>query len=111
LNVRSPEYSGRTNPEWIRGTIETPLLDCSATISDDGWVTLAVVNVSEESDYAVTLDGMDSKTVNVFTVGGSSVDAVNTESEQKVQIKESTWENNGQFVFGKHSLTMLRWKV
>jgi alpha-N-arabinofuranosidase len=111
LNVRSPEYIGRTNPEWIRGTIETPFLDCSAAIDDDGWVTLAVVNVSEESDHTVKLSGVANGEVSVFTVGASSVDAVNTGAEQRVKVEESKWSGGGEFLFRKHSLTMLRWKV
>jgi alpha-N-arabinofuranosidase len=110
LNVRSPEYTGRTNPAWIRGTIETPFLDCSAVIGDDGVVTLAVVNVSEEKDYAVRLEGVVKGEVSVYTVGGENVDVVNTEAEEKVAIEEGKWEGGEEFVFKKHSLMMLRWK-
>lgn len=111
LNVRSPEYTGRTNPEWIRGTIETPFLDCSATIDNCGWVTLAVVNVSEECEYSVELSGLSDGEVEIFTVEGSNVNAVNTETEQVVKVEESKWNREDRFLFRKHSLTMLRWKA
>ena len=115
--VRSPEYTGRTNPAWIRNTIATPYLDCSATISDDGWVALAVVNVNESTDYTVSLEGVakgkGGEKVQVYTVGGGSVDDVNTADMEKVGVQESTWDGDGgnEFTFKKASLTVLRWKV
>lgn len=110
LNVRAPEYTGRTNPEWIRSTIETPLLDCSATLGDDGYLNLAVTNISEERDFEVPLEGLKADKVEVFTVGGENVNVVNTAEEQKVGIQESSWDGKGKFTFGKHSFTLLRWK-
>jgi alpha-N-arabinofuranosidase len=110
LNVRSPEYSGRTNPKWIRGTIETPLLDCSATVSEDGYVNLAVANVSEEFDFEVLLEGLKAEDVEVHTVSDDHVQATNTAQEQNVGIKESKWNGKGCFTFTKHSFTLLRWK-
>jgi alpha-N-arabinofuranosidase len=110
VNVRAEEYSGRTNPKWVRGTIETPFLDVSASVSDDGWVSLAVANVSEEKDYEVDLVGVKEGEVLVYTVGGESVGVVNTEGEQNVGVKESKWDGKGKFRFGKHSFTMVRWK-
>lgn len=47
IHVSCGRYEGPTEPEWIRGTVDTPWLDCSASVSDDGWVTLAVVNIHE----------------------------------------------------------------
>jgi len=110
INVCAPEYLGRTNPKWVRGTIETPFLDCSATVGEDGYVNLAVANVSEEKDFEVDVKGVKEGEVKVFTVGGESVDVVNTEAEQKVGVVESTWDGKGKFTFGKHSFTLLRWK-
>ncbi|KAH7084545.1 glycoside hydrolase superfamily [Paraphoma chrysanthemicola] len=110
LSVRAPEYGGRTNPSWIRGTIETPFLDCSATLGDDGYVNLAVANVSEDKSFEVDLQGVKAENVKVFTVGGDNVNLVNTEGEQKVGIKESEWDGKGKFNFAKHSFTLLRWK-
>jgi alpha-N-arabinofuranosidase len=110
VNVRAEEYMGRTNPNWIRGTIETPFLDVSATVGDDGFLNLAVVNVNETKDFEVDLAGVKAEKVEVFNVSGDSVDVANTEEKQKVGIKESTWDGKGKFRFGKHSLTLLRWK-
>lgn len=110
LNVRSPEYTGRTNPHWIRGTIETPFLDCSATVGDDGYINLAVTNVSEDKDYEVPLEGLKAAKVEVFTVTGEDISATNTAEEQKVGIKESSWDGKGPYKFEKHSFTLLRWK-
>ena len=111
VNVRAPEYMGRTNPAWIRAAIETPYLDVSASVSDDGWVSLAVANVSEEKDFEVKVDGVKKGEVKVYTVDGENVDVVNTSDEQKVGIKESSWDGEGKFRFGKHSFTLLRWKA
>jgi alpha-N-arabinofuranosidase len=110
LNVRAPEYTGRTNPVWIRGTIETPYLDCSATLSDDGFVTLAVVNVHENTDFEVEVKGAGDKKVDVYVVSGDNVDVTNGDG-QKVGIKESSWDGAGKYKFGKASLTLLRWKA
>jgi alpha-N-arabinofuranosidase len=111
LNVRAPEYMGRTNPKWVRGTIETPYLDCSAALGEDGFVNLAVTNVNEEKDFEVDLQGLKAAKVEVFTVRGESVDVVNTVEEQKVGIDESSWDGKGKFTFGKHSFTLLRWEL
>lgn len=47
VNMQCAEYEGPTAPSWIRDTIEIPWLDVSAIISDDGWVSMAIVNVHE----------------------------------------------------------------
>ncbi|PVH93447.1 glycoside hydrolase family 51 protein [Periconia macrospinosa] len=111
VNVKSPEYEGRTNPKWVRGTIETPLLDVCAARGVDGWVGLAVTNVSEERDFEVRIEGVKEGEVKVYVVGGESVGVVNTEGEEKVGIVERTWDGKGLFTFGKHSFTLLRWKA
>ncbi len=110
LQVRCPEYSGCTKPEWIRGTIETPYLDCSAALGRDGYANLAVTNVSGDRDFNVSLEGLAANKVQVFTVCGDNVEVTNTMEDQKVGIKESTWDGKGKFTFGKHSFTLLRWK-
>ncbi|KAL2131353.1 hypothetical protein VTI74DRAFT_5242 [Chaetomium olivicolor] len=110
VNVRAEEYTGRTNPAWIRATVETPLLDCSAVVGEDGFVNLAVANLSEEKDFAVDLAGVRAEKVDVFTVSGENVAVTNTAEEQKVGISESQWDGKGRFVFRKHSFTLLRWK-
>ncbi|PSK40126.1 Paxillin-like protein 1 [Elsinoe australis] len=110
VNVRGEEYEGRTEPKWIRGTIETPFLDVSCAVSDDGWVNLAVVNVSEDKDFATDLQGAGGS-VDVYTVTGSGPMVTNTEAKEEVGIKESKWDGKGAFTFPKHSLTLLRWKA
>jgi alpha-N-arabinofuranosidase len=51
VHVQSGEYEGPTKPAWIRGSIDTPWLDVSAAISDDGVVSLVVVNIGEEKAF------------------------------------------------------------
>ena len=34
------EYDGPTHPDMIRGTKDTPWLDVSATVDEDGWISL-----------------------------------------------------------------------
>ncbi|KAF2472730.1 glycoside hydrolase [Lindgomyces ingoldianus] len=112
LNVRSSEYTGVTNPPWIRGTIETPYLDCSATLSNDGRVNLAVVNIHEEKGFATKINGLKAQKVEVWKVTGQSADAVNTSgSETVTAVKEEEWDGKGMFTFPKLSLTLLRWEI
>lgn len=111
INVRCAEYLGPTEPAWIRGTIETPWLDVSATISDEGWVSLAVVNVHETRGFETRLEGIGSGSVEVLTVTGQAVTVVNVEGKEEIGIKKSQWDGKGLFSFPKHSLTMLRWKA
>ena len=112
VNVRCAEYDGPTEPKWIRAAIETPYLDVSAAVSDDGMISLVVVNVHETKAFNTKLDGVGKECqVQVFTVTGESVDVVNTEKEQTVGIKESSWDGQNAFTFPQHSMTMLRWKV
>ena len=60
VNIQSPEYEGPTKPEWIRGKIETPWLDVSASINDEGVVSLVAVNVSDTRDFVTKMDGIPS---------------------------------------------------
>lgn len=112
VHVRCSEYQGLTEPKWIRGSIETPWLDVSASVSSDGWVTLAVVNIHETRDIETKIKGVpsDSK-INVFVVTGNNTGVVNTEDKQEVGVTEGDWDGKGHYTFQKHSLTMLRWKA
>lgn len=111
-NVRSPEYEGPTEPNWIRGAIETPYLDVSATIDDNGFVNLAVVNVHETRDFSVDLNGLASDAeVTVYTVTGESIGVVNKGDQNPVGIVESKWDGKGPYDFVKASVTLLRWKA
>ncbi|GJC91185.1 alpha-L-arabinofuranosidase [Colletotrichum higginsianum] len=110
-HVRSPEYEGATEPNWIRGAIETPFLDVSATVDDHGFVNLAVVNVHETKSFAVDLEGVkEGADVQVYTVTGENVRVVNKGDENPVGIAESKWDGKGAYEFQKASVTLLRWK-
>jgi alpha-N-arabinofuranosidase len=110
INLSCSEYEGPTEPAWIRGTIQTPWLDASATISEDGWASLAVANLHESKDFEVQVKGVASIDVDVYTVSGKSTSVVNIEGKQEVGITESSWNGRSSFLFPKHSFTLLRWK-
>lgn len=111
VHVSCPEYEGPTEPAWLRGTCDTPWLDVSASIGEDGWVSVVVVNVNDTQSYKTNLEGIKSSNVDVYVVSGSDVNVINTEQRQEVGIKESKWDSKGLFEFPKHSMTMLRWKA
>jgi alpha-N-arabinofuranosidase len=109
-HVSCGEYEGPTEPEWIRGTIETPWLETSATVSDDGVVSMVVVNIHESKSFTVRLEGISSGTeVEVHTVTGDSLQSTNTEEKTEVGIKESVWTAQETYDFPRASMTMLRW--
>ncbi|KAJ5731818.1 hypothetical protein N7493_003299 [Penicillium malachiteum] len=112
VHVRSPTYTGRTSPEWLESTMDIPMLDVSAALSDDDYLNLAVVNLSDCESVETSLPLIEGS-VQVFTVGGNKNDIRDTNSwgSTKVVITESEWCESGRFVFEKHSFTLLRWKV
>jgi alpha-L-arabinofuranosidase len=84
----------------------------SAAISDDGTISLAVVNVHETQNFSTKIEGLpDGKVADIYTVTGPDIGAVNTEDKSDVLIAESRWEANGAYEFPKTSMTMLRWKA
>ncbi|KAK8220378.1 glycoside hydrolase superfamily [Phyllosticta capitalensis] len=114
VNVRCAEYEGPTKPEWIRGTIETPWLDVSATVSEDGWLNLAVVNMHKEQGIDASTDGIvEGKTIHWTTVSeatdelNSSLDSGTTD----VQVKEVQHLSTDKLYFRKMSFNLLRWKL
>jgi alpha-L-arabinofuranosidase len=111
VHVECAEYEGATEPAWIRGTLATPWLDVSASIGDDGVATLAVVNMHRSKAFATTIEGIpEGNLMEIHTVTGPNVQAVNTVDKQDVQTK-MVWDKSvGSFKFPEHSLTMLRWK-
>ncbi|TLD36933.1 glycoside hydrolase family protein [Venturia nashicola] len=111
VHVTCPEYEGPTAPAWLRGTCDTPYLDVSAVVGDDGWVSVVVVNVHDSQSFKTKLEGVVSGEIDVYLVGGSNVDVVNTEQKQEVGVEEKKWDGKGLFEFAKHSITMLRWKA
>ncbi|CAJ2511639.1 Uu.00g072640.m01.CDS01 [Anthostomella pinea] len=114
-HVRTATYSGTTQPAWLEN-ISTeeggiPWLDVSACLGDDGYVSLAVVNMSETEDFATELRGVVGKDdVTTYTVTGPGVAAVNVEGKEEVGLVEGKWEGEGTYTFPKHTFTMLRWK-
>jgi len=110
VHVCCPEYDGPTQPSWIRGTIQTPWLDVSASLSDDGWVSMAIVNVHDTRGFRTRILGANGD-IEVYTITGSNVRATNTEHSQEVGIEETKWNGEGLFEFPRHSITMLRWKA
>lgn len=110
VGLRSGEYTGDTHPAWLRSAVNTPWLDVSAALSDDGWINLAVVNIHEEKDFETEIRGAVSQ-VEVHSVSGSALDVVNTAEKHEVGITESKWDGKGAFTFPKRSLTILRWKT
>ena len=111
-HVSCAAYEGETKPAWMRAAVETPWLDVSATISDDGFVNLVVVNNHQTEDADVRLDGIkpaDGK-VRAYLVTGEHAKVTNTYEKENVRIQESEWEVKESMTFAKLSITMLRWK-
>jgi len=113
VHVWSGTYDGDTEPWWIRSaSCETPWLDVSACVDDDGWAGMVVINIHPEKDFKTDIKGLKKvREVDVFTVTGSDVEIRNGDGVENVKVKESSWDAEGKFTFGKHSLTLLRWKV
>lgn len=112
-HVRSSAYEGRTKPTWVRMTEDTPWLDVSCALSDDGFLNLAVINISEDQDFETQVIGVGEKDVDVFAVGtdNKSVSDTNFDGIQRVGIVESKWDGNGKYTFPKHTFSLLRWKT
>jgi alpha-N-arabinofuranosidase len=112
VHLRGTSYTGVTQPEWLQGSLDdgAAWLDVSASINDEGILSLAVVNISDDKDFEVDLKGVNGE-VDVYTVTGSNVKAVNTTDKEEVGLLESKWDGQGKFAFKKHSMTMLRWKA
>ncbi|KAH8156289.1 hypothetical protein CIB48_g11958 [Xylaria polymorpha] len=113
-HVRAGAYRGETKPGWLQGTLEdgAPWLDVSASVDEKGYVSLAVVNISETEEFEVEVKGVVvGNDVSVYTITAPQVTATNTEGTEEVGIVESTWNGEGPYKFPKHSFTMLRWKA
>lgn len=115
-HVSCGAYSGPTKPDWLEGVLEygAPWLDVSAVVDENGFANVVVVNISDKEDFATTLRGVSGE-VEVFVISGPDVQAVNAAGDShKVGVKktQSQWDSQGScFVFGKHSMTLLRWKA
>lgn len=111
-HVSCSAYEGATEPKWMQAAVDTPWLDVSATISEDGWVSMVVVNANQTQDSEVELSGVEvgSSGVKKYVVTGSSWDVINTDDSEKVGIEESEWDGKGKCNFPKMSMAVLRWK-
>jgi alpha-N-arabinofuranosidase len=103
-------YEGETHPKWVRGVKDTPWLDVSATLGEDGYVNVVVINIHEEKGIEAKLDGPSGE-VTVFTVTGDNPAVTNMKGKEEVGLVETKWDAQGPYVFPKHSLTLLRWKA
>jgi len=111
-HVSSGAHEGITAPSWAQAAVDAPWLDVSAVVSDDGWVSLVVVNVHQTESFEIEVDGArpGNEGGRKYVVSGSKWDVVNTEQKQEVSVDESEWDGKGQVKFLPFSMTMLRWK-
>jgi alpha-N-arabinofuranosidase len=108
-HVRGGAYDGETQPAWLQGVLEqgASWLDVSASVNEEGIVSVVVVNIHETEDFEVELSEIG-EDADVYTVSGPGVKAVNAE----VGVQESKWSaSQGKYKFPKHSMTMIRWKT
>jgi alpha-N-arabinofuranosidase len=112
VNLRSPLWDGgATNPEWVRSTVQTPFLDVSGALDEEGWVNLAVVNISDTLDFPTKIGAVGGP-VQVFIVGADSVGVRECNMKgANIAIAETSWDGQGLYTFQKHSFTLLRWKA
>lgn len=112
-HVACSSYTGETEPRWMRGIVDTPWLDVSATLDDEGCVNMVVVNVHMTQAFEVELEGLslaENSKVLVWTVTADKWDAVNTAEKSMVELKGSNWDGRGKFTFADKSITLLRWR-
>ena len=109
-HVSCGTYEGETSPKWVKSVKDMPWLDISATLGDDGYANVAVVNIHEGKDIESKVEGAAGE-VAVFTVTAQNVMATNMKGKQEVGVTESTWDGKGTYTFPRHSLTLLRWKA
>ena len=113
-HVSCSPYNGETEPKWMRGTVDTPWLDVSATLDENSWVSMVVVNIHPSETFSTVLEGLggSGKDLKVYSVTADSWDAVNTSEKQLVGIEESKRTEPGDsFDFPSKSITMLRWQL
>ncbi|PBP21976.1 putative alpha-N-arabinofuranosidase C [Diplocarpon rosae] len=112
VHVQAGAYDGSTEPKWLQSVLDqgASWLDVSASVNEEGMLSLVVVNVSETQDLETEITGVE-KEVEVFTVTGRGVTVVNTGDQEEVGVEESTWDGRGKYNFPKHSMTLLRWNT
>lgn len=114
VHVRTETYQGKTFPEWVETTCAVPKLDVSAAV-DDGWMNVAVVNTNDTKGFATQFASIEKGVeVQVFSMGGEEFVATdaNSEEDEKITIRESTWIATGDvYTFERLSFTLLRWRL
>jgi alpha-N-arabinofuranosidase len=115
-HVSCSSYSGETEPKWMRGTVDTPWLDVSATVDDSNWVSMVVVNIHPTEWFSTRLEGLEGRDdrMEKYTVTADSWDAVNTAEKEMVSLKEerlATKPAKRTLDFPCQSITMLRWQL
>ncbi|KAF7719327.1 Non-reducing end alpha-L-arabinofuranosidase [Penicillium ucsense] len=103
-------YEGETAPVWLRSAMDTPWLDVSASLGEDGYVDLVVVNINEKRGFETKIEGVRGP-VDVYTVTGEGVQSTNMKGKEEVSIRESKWDGGVHYEFPKHSMTLMRWKA
>ncbi|CEJ59035.1 Putative Alpha-L-arabinofuranosidase [Penicillium brasilianum] len=109
-HVSCGTYEGATAPVWLRSAVQTPWLDVSASVGEDGFANLVVVNIHEQKSFETKVEGVTGD-VEVFTVTGEGVAATNMKGKEEVAIQESKWDGQGLYMFPKLSVTLMRWKA
>ncbi|KAL3452733.1 alpha-L-arabinofuranosidase [Aspergillus insuetus] len=111
VNLACDVYEGPTKPVWIRAVRETPFMDVSATLDEEGWITTCVVNYHLEKEMETVFSGAEG-VVSVYSITGEHHHVTNMEGKQEVEVKEAEWDSSkGVFVFPKCSITFLRWRT
>lgn len=110
VHVRAGAYDGVTEPKWLQAVLDqgASWLDVSASVNEEGELSLVVVNISETEDLETEVNGVGSE-VEVFTITGKDARVVNTVGKEEVGVKESKWDGKGRYTFPRLSMTMLRW--
>lgn len=113
VHVKGGAWVGETEPKWLEGVLGengASMLDVSATVNEEGVLSLSVVNISEDRDYEVEIGGVG-KEVTTYIITGKHLKVINEEGKEEVGVKEGKWDGKGRFTFVKSSLTMLRWET
>ena len=112
-HISSPAYDGATEPKWQQAVTESPWLDVSATVNENGRVSLVVVNVHLTENSVVDLKGIQATSeakIKVYSITGDTWDVINTSDRNSVGIREHEWDGEGKFEFPRMSMTMLQWQ-
>ena len=112
-HVSCSAYEGDTAPSWMKAAVDTPWLDVSATVNEDRIVSMVVVNMHLSESFTVDLSGLrpSDGRVDTYLVTADKWDDVNTAAHEAVRIEESSYSGQGQVMFPKMSIKMLRWQI